>query len=1014
MLGEVREILRRFFACHQVNCPSSSPPASDRLLAQAPFPGSVCERVPVPPVVAFAIHSLPSASGRDKSYPTLFRWYYPPRHRTYLVFAHIKHIMARRTYTLTELLGLRANRAPAEILALAANPEIADIVRRSASRPSGSSSSGRPPTARVKDDSSVTSDELVFKGTVSRRMGRELTREASQNSFRHPARDPAQDAAREMSQGSSQDPSRPMEWKYRGRSETEATTAEPIPAPTGVPAQRDEGFQRFYKAVVSPTHVRVTAGGRIVPNTRGPPSPTVKRTSDNSLMDSQSVADKAAASKPPVAPAAPMALGQPVPVMPQLVPGYPPGFQPIQTPVSFVPMALGTHLPPGFSFAQPAVNPAVMASLAPGNALKDMHITKPGDGEKQGTVKPSMPEPFYYNGQIMYPVGSFPGSLGNPMVPVHMVGVPHGIAPPLSGQYMHPQPTRTVSAASAAPGSSYAPSNHSLSGIPPVVNHIVPANANFNAATPPPISSIKPSDITKKQIVGFKQNLKYHEDQLQYNRHQIDEREMEEKIHIIKGHIQKFEAILRSQLEYEAAHLQATQGKEDKKQYQSTPVADETKAPSQSAPSAASLGYGAPVTREIEEEVNRRISLASYGLNTNISEGGKATFRSPAEPPSPQMNGFPNAASLPSGAAQAPIFQPRGYASTWTGSKYARELKAYEEAEKRLLAIESNNAEHARVGERSVSQPFAAAVAPAIQTEANLHATDNFNRPASTSTKQRVSFGVPYLLGTLPKGVNPRTARDQDYIYKRPLTDEERRARFLYWGKAPKSAVKGLPKFDGKHFYPPSPVKDRSAQPAQESESRTTDSDGDPFRSTTPVQRGDSKGMPASEANCTVGGLTRTLSFETQVNGGSEDFTGAAPLKCRDDSVDAGSVASVDRRAENPGAKLWQAMLKKGPTSSALSSTTAQGFLPHYTGNAAASLTPSLTTNQLSSPRDIASGKFTDVHDLNENGGVPLSTAPEKRGENCPPGVVNSIGDQFKHLAVDATTRRNLTSAFSM
>ncbi|KAK4101831.1 hypothetical protein N658DRAFT_515588 [Parathielavia hyrcaniae] len=920
--------------------------------------------------------------------------------------------MARRTYTLTELLGFRANRAPADILAFTANPELADIVRRSASESSGSSC--RPPNARHKDDSSVTSDELVFKGTVSRRMGRELAREASQQSIRPPARELAQAVAREMSQELSQDPSRPMEWKYRGRSETEAITAEPIPAPTGVPAQRDEGFQRFYKAVVSPTHVRVTAGGRIVPNTRGPPSPTVKRTSDNSVMENQSAADKAAVSKPPVAPAAPMALGQPVPVVPQLVPGYPPGFQPIQTPVSFVPMAMGAHLPPSFSFAQHAINHAAMAPLAPGNAHKDMHNGKPGDGEKQGTVKPSVPEPFYYNGQLMYPVGAYPGSLGNPMVPVHMFGVPHGMAPPLPGQYMHPQPTRTVSAASAAPGSSYAASSHSLSGIPSIINHIVPANANFNAATPPPISSIKPSDITKKQIAGFKQNLKYHEDQLQYNRHQIDEREMEDKIQTIKGHIQKFEVILRSQLEYEAAHLQATQGKDDKKPHQPAPVADETKAPSQPAPSAASLGNGASTTNEIDEAANRRISLAGHGLNTNISEGGQATFRSPAEPPFLQVNGFPNAASLPSGAAHAPIFQPRGYASTWTGSKFAREMKAYEEAEKRLLAIESNNPEHTRVGERSVSQPFTTAMAPATQTEGSLHATDNSSRPASSSTKQRANLGVPYLLGTLPKGVNPRTARDQDYIYKRPLNDEERRARFLYWGKAPKSAVKGLPKFDGKHFYPASPVKDRLAEPAPEPECLTTESDGDPFRPTTPAQRVDSKGMSASEDNCTVGRLTRTLSFETQVNSGSEDFMGGAPVKCQEDNVDAGSVASADRRAENPGAKLWQAMLMKAPTSSALSSTTAQGFLPHYTGNAAASLTPSLSTNQQTSPRDVSSGKFTDVHDVNENGGVPLSAAPEKRGENRPPGNVSSLDDQFKHLAVDSTTRRNLTSAFGM
>jgi hypothetical protein len=82
------------------------------------------ERVSVPPVVAFANRSLPSASGLDTLWPTLFRWYYPPRHRTYFVFAYINHSMARRTYTLTELLGLRANQASAEILAMTANPEM--------------------------------------------------------------------------------------------------------------------------------------------------------------------------------------------------------------------------------------------------------------------------------------------------------------------------------------------------------------------------------------------------------------------------------------------------------------------------------------------------------------------------------------------------------------------------------------------------------------------------------------------------------------------------------------------------------------------------------------------------------------------------------------------------------------------------------------------------------------------------------------------------------------------------
>jgi hypothetical protein len=82
------------------------------------------EKVLVPPVVALLIQSLPSASGCDRLYPTLLRWHYAPRHRTYYVFAHINRNMARRTYTLTELMGLRTNHIPDEILPMARNPEI--------------------------------------------------------------------------------------------------------------------------------------------------------------------------------------------------------------------------------------------------------------------------------------------------------------------------------------------------------------------------------------------------------------------------------------------------------------------------------------------------------------------------------------------------------------------------------------------------------------------------------------------------------------------------------------------------------------------------------------------------------------------------------------------------------------------------------------------------------------------------------------------------------------------------
>lgn len=718
---------------------------------------------------------------------------------------------------------------------------------------------------------------------------------------------------------------------------------EPIPAPSSRAAQQSEGFQRFYKAVVSPTHVRVTAGGRIVPNTRGPPSPTSKRTSDSPSIENQNIPDGALPKPSPN----PVGFTQPIPVVSQLIPGYPPGFQPLQAPVSFVPMTFGAQLPPGISFAQPALNSPAVAQLAAENTLKDMHNMKPSEtrnegyavDDKQGKVKISPPElfdctkPYYYNGQIIYPVGAFSAPLGNQMVPVHMVGVPPGVpqvtpsiapgvtqgaTPQVPGHLMQ---SYSKAASSSVMGTPYTPSSIGASGIPPAANHIVPANANFTVATAPPPSSIKLSDITRKQITSFKQNLRYHEDQLQYNRHQIDEKDMETRIQTIKGHIQRFEATLKSQLEYEEAQRKASENSEDRAPSQSAATSEGNRASSQTVPSPE-RGMHPPIN-ETDEAIRRRVALASYGLNTNIGEGGKAVFRCPPEPSFQPINDQAKGPALPSEAALAPVFQPRYYSSSWEAIQHAKELEAKSEAGKSFLGIDTGNPNQSTMGEqRAMSHSFAApymAVLP--QVEGNFTTSSSTSRPGSNGSisskhgRPQSNFGVPYLLGTLPKGVNPRTARDQDYVYKRPLTEEERRARFLYWGKAPKSAVRGLPKFDGKHFYPPSPVKEPTAVSDREIatdslsnghleiDHRQTESDCDPFRPMTPVERVHPKTVTVSEDNCTVGRRTRNISFETQVDSGSEEFQtpGGAPLKYREASVDASSIGSADRRSEKSG-----------------------------------------------------------------------------------------------------------------
>lgn len=68
---------------------------------------------------------------------------------------------------------------------------------------------------------------------------------------------------------------------------------------------------------------------------------------------------------------------------------------------------------------------------------------------------------------------------------------------------------------------------------------------------------------------------------------------------------------------------------------------------------------------------------------------------------------------------------------------------------------------------------------------------------------------TPYLMGFPPPGITFAKVRPLELLYTRPLTAEEKRARELYFSKAPKEASRGLPKYDGRDFYRPSPVKDK-------------------------------------------------------------------------------------------------------------------------------------------------------------------------------------------------------------
>lgn len=775
------------------------------------------------------------------------------------------------------------------ILTLFSTAEMLRTKSRVSSR-SYTSSSLKRGARKTMDDSSTTSDEVVFKGTIGRRSHRsEMILPAPPAHVVEP-RQPPQPVQQtsEVAQPASSthiipktqvpgvaDCDQPIEWKYRGRSGSELASTEPLPAPTGADAQQNEGFQRFYKAVVSPTHVRVTAGGRIVPNTRNPVSPTAKRTKDGEepINGTQS--------EPAPAPAAPSAPKQPMPVMGMPHPmqffhsGFYPGMPPIH-PMTGMPMPM---MPTGYPFPMPTVPSMAVAPANQESLLKENQVKK---AEEKDTKSPPEPEagklgvklsppenfdhskPFMFNGQQwMFPMfpSPYPGFMGMPPQAFsgpHVPGTPMMLPPHMSmPQMMGPMGhmgAQVSQGSMAPPAASRQPTPQ-----PP---------------SKPPISSIRPSQITRKQIDGLRANLKYHEDQLQFNKHQIDEKDMENKIQLLQNDIERFERVFKAQAEYEEKHYpKSDRSKEDVLMSGRSSAAPSTKtSQSQSEESKDSKATTVTIGSQLKPKKKER-SRDSVGLNSSKSSTASYAFDDV-----PQRF-FVRKSTLPSGAALAPIFQPRSASGAsaitvpitkekkWKLDNTQEEItqEQLEEADKRLL----------EAGSKAWSLPQQA---------------PEQSKPASqrTSPRGHDDLGVPYLIGTLPHGVSHHWPMQRvEYEYSRKLTDEEVQARHLYFGKAPRSVSQGLPKYDGRNFYPASPVKHMTLSESPSlrrtrlplSVPEVDDGfpapfvkDVDPFRAATPSE---DSSKPAKIDNSKTPSMMSTRSFNSQADDQAVEFDDA-------------------------------------------------------------------------------------------------------------------------------------------
>lgn len=592
-----------------------------------------------------------------------------------------------------------------------------------------------------------------------------------------------------------------VKWNLRQRDSSDRSS-QPHSAPTGSVAQQSENFQRFYRAVVSPTHVRVTAGGRIVPNTRTPGPPQLEWNNEKLAFEPHKSSDIEI--KPPRASSLPHGtlLSPSFQQLPS--PGFLPHYN-YNPQLSHHPLATMTTQNIG-SFPSNNHAPTPSGEPAPG-ALNSGYISHP--------IKLSPPnqfdhsKPFMFNGHLVHPIppGHQPPSHALPFS-VTMIGNPnlgHSI-PPAAGLFT-PQPSLPMG---NLPNSLMVPRPDQPSSL--LASNIAQSLDNLRSFNPylPFPGHLSVAELTKFQIEGFRNHLKFIDNQIASNNHQIDGSYMENQRTEVIAIIEKMEVMLKIQLAHEAKQITHTylngvmkvgldEGPGDARHIlerygmRSTALPKEEPNTSNRSTVMSSSDVPQPPT----------IAFGSTEINGNKGTSNKKV---------PNQLEASHKSRLSAAAAMAPPFQPRSQAmvaancfSESNTSSSIVPLDAQDEDQ----TIKRNPSSYPPTVLESYPSHLRADSIPdyAIYPEDKVLSLTEFNDPAISTASPH---GVPYLVGTRPKGVHESETQNMDLHYPRPLNSEEIRARQLYWGKAVNSSCSGLPKFDGKDFYPPSPSKDTS------------------------------------------------------------------------------------------------------------------------------------------------------------------------------------------------------------
>ncbi|KAI1151768.1 hypothetical protein F4825DRAFT_476762 [Nemania diffusa] len=957
------------------------------------------------------------------SIPTLFSWHETDRRRTLYLFAYLDHPMEARTYSAAELLGLRQSQVSETsdglLARLKTDPEFGEVVSKDKANATQAPTRA-PKKAKGISSSSNESDEVVYRG-------KNIPRQPSQ---------PGQ-------------PSSNLQWKYRGRTGSEIASSEPLPAPTGLDKQSSEGFQRFFKAVVSPTHVRVTAGGRIVPNTRNSVSPTTKWDKERLPVDVQNSGESA--NEPKVNPifastnnqVPPPMYHQPQPILYQPMSVPIPFYHPMQTPVQH-----GFAYPYGFAPLAAPVSHTPYLPLPKGEqraqAVGGGGRQNGGENDNRSRRAPitiSPPEqfdqnrPFYVNGQLVFPPAGMGPSPMHQMVPNHYY-------------------TSGVMTAAAPPDRHTATANHPISNMPMSAGTDIPHRQQYLGApdrnsapqhllapvgqpsgTMPPFSSIRPSEITKKQLEGLRHSLKYYIGQLQFNRHQIDEPWVFAQAQKVRENIKQFEHNLQMQMQFEMEHYPDMEPTPKHISELVMPCNTPSRPPSiRHTQASGSSHHGSirsigphPGSKHFQSQqvgmgyrMYSKPNRAAVGINSNRTDNSTGHIDA-LEAAVIKRLSAPDATPEQKVMLEA-ITRP-------LNPKYDSKLPVAQESSSDNRSSKDYSAQVGPAGEKKRMEGQANLPGAYLQHQqggreiakpGGIYGTNG--NPPYIAPANRNGLTVPYLIGNYPPGTDPWTYQGHEFVYARELTHVEKQARNVYWGKLP-SKETGLPKFDGKDFYPASPQKataDKvriqsrtSGQPEIDSGFELRRSEIDPFRSSRDANsiRSYESGRKFSKAIPIVAppdvdkkstAKTSTMSKAKANENNTEELNklSHALLACKLSSPDESSTKYLEKRKSPPlsrraverssvrsGHDLWQTMLKKGSTSGnalpgAVSSTTATGYLPQYAGNAIASLGPTISNGSPARVSPTADDKLIELE------GPRVAV---KMGENCPPSSAPSM-----------------------